>query len=161
MSNPLAGAVVIRMGSRHNLASVRLVSDHKDLEEGSALTVDFTKLLKIGDGGHHVVPVAVQDADTGEVLIVAYANAEALEATLERGEAVFYSTSRNEIWHKGATSGDTLTIVDVAVNCEQNSLLYRVHPNGEGACHTKSDNGRARSGCYYRTITSAGDLQLS
>lgn len=120
--------------------------------------MDFTKLLKIGDGGHHVVPVAVQDADTGEVLIVAYANSDALAATLERGEAVFYSTSRNEIWHKGATSGDTLAIVDVRVNCEQNSLLYRVRPNGEGACHTKGADGTARSGCYYRTITDAGDL---
>lgn len=143
-----------------NLASLPLVSDHTDLEEGSDLSLDFTKLQKIGDGGHHVVPVAVQDVDTGEVLIVAYANAEALEATLDRREAVFYSTSRNEIWHKGATSGDTLAIVDVSVNCEQNSLLYRVRPNGEGACHTKSADGRARSGCYYRSITNLGDLEL-
>lgn len=134
------------------------MSNHTDLEEGSTLTLDFTKLAKVADGGHHVVPVAVQDADTGEVLIVAYANAEALEATLERGEAVFWSTSRNELWHKGATSGDTLSIVDVRVNCEQNSLLYRVRPNGQGACHTKGADGRARSGCYYRTITSAREL---
>ncbi len=134
------------------------MSDHTELEEGTALTLDFTKLTKIGGDGHQVVPVAVQDADTGEVLIVAYANHEALEATLERGEAVFYSTSRNEIWHKGATSGDTLAIVDVLVNCEQNSLLYRVRPNGQGACHTKDEAGKARAGCYYRTITSPSTL---
>lgn len=134
------------------------VSDHTELEEGTALTLDFTKLVKIGDGGHHVVPVAVQDADTGEVLIVAYANDEAFRATLERGEAVFYSTSRNELWHKGATSGDTLSIVDVRINCEQNSLLYRVRPNGAGACHTKGADGVARSGCYYRTVTDADTL---
>ena len=137
------------------------MTDHTDLEEGTDLTLDFTKLLKIGDGGHHVVPVAVQDADTGEVLIVAYANEAALQATLERREAVFYSTSRNEIWHKGATSGDTLAIVDVAVNCEQNSLLYRVRPNGQGACHTKGADGVARAGCYYRTISEAGSLSFS
>lgn len=139
-------------------ASLRQVSGNADLEEGTTLAIDFTKLQTIGKDGHHVVPVAVQDADTGEVLIVAYANDDALRATLERREAVFYSTSRNEIWHKGATSGDTLAIVDVRVNCEQNSLLYRVRPNGEGACHTKDADGRARAGCYYRTVTDTGDL---
>jgi phosphoribosyl-AMP cyclohydrolase len=137
---------------------VLAVSTHKELEEGSALTLDFTKLAKIGGDGHQVVPVAVQDADSGEVLIVAYANEEALRATLERREAVFYSTSRNEIWHKGATSGDTLAIVDVLVNCEQNSLLYKVRPNGQGACHTKDEDGNTRAGCYYRNITDAGAL---
>jgi phosphoribosyl-AMP cyclohydrolase len=145
----------------HRSTTLLGVTDHAELEEGTDLTLDFTKLLKIGDGGHHVVPVAVQDADTGEVLIVAYANEDALSATLERGEAVFYSTSRNEIWHKGATSGDTLGIVDVSVNCEQNSLLYRVRPNGEGACHTKNDDGTARAGCYYRTITDTDSLRFA
>ncbi len=137
------------------------MTDHAELEEGTALTLDFTKLLKIGDGGHHVVPVAVQDADTGEVLIVAYANEEALNATLERGEAVFYSTSREELWHKGATSGDTLAIVEIKVNCEHNSLLYRVRPNGVGACHTSDESGKARMSYYYRKITDAGDLTFS
>lgn len=137
------------------------MSTHEELEEGSTLTVDFTKISAVGAGGHQVVPVAVQDADSGEVLIVAYANEEALAATLERGEAVFYSTSRNELWHKGATSGDTLAIVDVRVNCEQNSLLYRVRPNGEGACHTKDDEGRARAGCYYRTVTGPESLAFT
>ena len=134
------------------------MSTHHDLEEGTALTLDFTKLLKIAEGGHHVVPVAVQHADTGEVMIVAYANREALEATLERREAVFYSTSRNELWHKGATSGDTPAVVEVRVNCEQNSLLYRVRPNGVGACHTRDESGDARMSCYYRVVTDAGTL---
>ncbi len=134
------------------------MTSHAELEEGPELTLDFTKLVKIGDGGHHVVPVAVQHADTGEVMIVAYANQEALEATLERGEAVFYSTSREELWHKGATSGDTLAIVEVKVNCEQNSLLYRVRPNGVGACHTRDAGGTARMSCYYRRVTDAGQL---
>ena len=137
------------------------MSTHAQLEEGTELTLDFTKLAKIGDGGHQVVPVAVQHADTGEVMIVAYANREALEATLERGEAVFYSTSRQELWHKGATSGDTLGVVEVLVNCEQNSLLYRVRPNGVGACHTTDDSGAARMSCYYRRITDAGDLAFT
>jgi phosphoribosyl-AMP cyclohydrolase len=137
------------------------VSDHADLEEGTELHLDFAKLTKIGEGGHRVVPVAVQHADTGEVMIVAYANAEALAATLERGEAVFYSTSRQELWHKGATSGDTLAVVEVRVNCEQNSLLYRVRPNGVGACHTRDASGDARMSCYYRRITDAGQLDFA
>ncbi len=136
------------------------MTTHEELEEGATLALDFTKLTKIGGQGHQVVPVAVQDADTGEVLIVAYANDEALQATLERGEAVFYSTSRNEIWHKGATSGDTLSIVEVLVNCEQNSLLYKVRPNGKGACHTKDAHGHTRSGCYYRRISDTGALDF-
>ncbi|MEM9565014.1 MAG: phosphoribosyl-AMP cyclohydrolase [Actinomycetota bacterium] len=135
------------------------MSDHTELEEGTKLDLDFTKLQKIGHGGHEVVPVAVQHADTGEVMIVAYATAEALAATLDRGEAVFYSTSRQELWHKGATSGDTLAIVEVRVNCEQNSLLYRVRPNGVGACHTKGADGKARMSCYYRRINGAGELE--
>lgn len=135
-----------------------VVTTHADLEEGTALALDFTKLTKIADGGHQVVPVAVQDADSGEVLIVAYANDEAVRATLERGQAVFYSTSRNELWHKGATSGDTLTIVDVRVNCEQNSLVYRVRLDGAGSCHTRDADGTTRHGCYYRVVTSPDEL---
>jgi phosphoribosyl-AMP cyclohydrolase len=134
------------------------VSTHTDLEEGTTMTLDFAKLTKIAEGGHQVVPVAVQDADSGEVLIVAYANDEAVRATLERGQAVFYSTSRNELWHKGATSGDTLTIVDVRVNCEQNSLVYRVRLDGAGSCHTKDAEGTARHGCYYRVVTGPDEL---
>jgi len=137
------------------------VSTHAELEEGTELTLDFTKLVTIGAAGHQVVPVAVQDADTGEVLIVAYANDEALRATLERGEAVFYSTSRQELWHKGATSGDTLTIVDVRVNCEQNSLVYRVRLAGDGSCHTRDADGVARHGCYYRVVTSVDEITFT
>tara|TARA_B100000686_G_C16725665_1_gene937642 strand:- start:1277 stop:1696 length:420 start_codon:yes stop_codon:yes gene_type:complete len=136
------------------------VSNHDDLEEGTALNLDFSKLNQIGNDGHPVVPVVVQDNETGEVLIVAYANEEALQETLKRREAVFYSTSRNEIWHKGATSGDTLALIDVRVNCEQNSLLYLVQPEGQGACHTTREDGTTRSSCYYRSITSSNDLQF-
>ena len=74
------------------------------------------------------------------------------EQSLGNGVAAFWSTSRNELWVKGATSGDTLESVEVRVNCEQNSLLYLVRPLGKGACHTKGADGRARSTCYYRVI---------
>ncbi len=122
------------------------------LEEGSALTLDFSKLRQIGRGEAAVIPAAVQDYDTKEVLIVAYVNEEALAYTLTHGVAAFWSTSRNELWVKGATSGDTLELVEVRVNCEQNSLLYLVRPLGAGACHTKGADGKARTACYYRRI---------
>jgi phosphoribosyl-AMP cyclohydrolase len=134
------------------------VIDHQELEEGTDLALDFAKLAKIGSAGHQVVPAVLQEVDTGEVLFVGYANEEAFRATLERGQAVLYSTSRNVLWHKGATSGDTLTVVDVRVNCEQNSLLYRVRRDGAGACHTHDAEGMARSGCYYRVVTSPTTL---
>lgn len=124
---------------------------HEELEEGAVFALDFDKLEKVVACGEALVPVAVQDVDSGEVLIVAYVNAQALEYALENRVAAFWSTSRNELWVKGATSGDFLDLAEVRVNCEQNSLLYRVRPRGEGACHTKADN-KARSGCYYRRL---------
>ncbi|MBJ66810.1 MAG: phosphoribosyl-AMP cyclohydrolase [Gemmatimonadetes bacterium] len=124
---------------------------HEELEEGVVLALDFDKLAKVAACGQALVPVAVQDADSLEVLIIAYVNREALDYTIEHGVAAFWSTSRNELWIKGATSGDFLDLTDIRVNCEQNSLLYRVRLRGEGACHTKV-KGRARSGCYYRKV---------
>ena len=123
-----------------------------DLEEGTELNLDYGKLRAIGNGDAAVIPVAVQDYETREVLILAYVNQEALAYTLSHGVAAFWSTSRNELWVKGATSGDTLELVDVRVNCEQISLLYLVRHLGAGACHTRDADGIARSGCYYRRI---------
>jgi len=105
-----------------------------------------------------LTPVIVQDAATNRVLMLAYANEEALRRTRETGEAWFWSRSRNELWHKGATSGDWLDLVDVRVNCEQNSLLYRVRPHA-GVCHTKDASGKARKRCYYRALKDAGTLE--
>jgi phosphoribosyl-AMP cyclohydrolase len=122
------------------------------LEEGSELMLDFAKLAKVAQCGEAVLPVAVQDRDSQEVLLLAYANKAAFDYTLAHGVATFWSTSRNELWVKGATSGDTLKIVEIRVNCEQNSLLYIVEPLGQGACHTKGADGRARASCYYRKI---------
>jgi phosphoribosyl-AMP cyclohydrolase len=124
----------------------------KALEEGSDLQLDFTKLQKVAKTGLPVLPVVVQDADSHEVLVVAYANKEALEHTLKTGVATFWSTSRNELWIKGATSGDMLQIVDIRVNCEQNSLLYIVRMLGGGVCHTRDAEGHTRKTCYYRSL---------
>jgi phosphoribosyl-AMP cyclohydrolase len=127
-------------------------SAENTLEEGNELCLDFDKLRKVADCGQPVVPVAVQDADTKEVLILAYVNKEALDYSVKNGVAAFWSTSRNELWVKGTTSGDTLDLVEIRVNCEQNSLLYRVRPRGEGVCHTQDARGVPRSTCFYRRL---------
>jgi phosphoribosyl-AMP cyclohydrolase len=128
-------------------------------EEGSQLMLDFDKLASVARCGAAVMPVGVQDARSGELLIIAYANKAALEHTLETGNATFWSTSRNELWEKGATSGDVLKIREIRVNCEQNSLLYLVEPLGKGACHTKDADGNTRAGCYYRRLVN-GKLEF-
>jgi phosphoribosyl-AMP cyclohydrolase len=124
----------------------------KELEEGKELQLDFSKLQKVTGTGHLVLPVVVQDADSHEVLVVAYANQQAIDHSLQTGVATFWSTSRNELWIKGATSGDTLQLVDVRVNCEQNSLLYLVRMIGGGVCHTKDASGHTRKTCFYRSL---------
>ena len=134
--------------------------DHHTLEEGTTLHLDFKKLKKVANCGEDIIPAVAQDANTGEVLIVGYANETALNTARKEKMATFWSTSRNELWIKGKTSGDYLEIVEICVNCEQNSILYRVIPKGKGACHTKDKNGRARTGCYYRALTDKGTLEF-
>jgi phosphoribosyl-AMP cyclohydrolase len=123
------------------------------LEEGTKLTLDFSKLQKIADTRQAVVPVVLQHADTREVLFIGYANELALQETIKTKLAVLWSTSRNELWRKGETSGDVLDLVGIWVNCEQNSLLYCVRPRKGGVCHTKDASGKAREACYYRRLS--------
>jgi len=117
--------------------------------------MDWSKLAKVAEGNPDVVPVAVQDADTKELLVLAYANELALNHTFETGNATFWSTSRRELWEKGATSGETFEVIEVRVNCEQNSLLYLVRPRRGGMCHTKNSKHEPRIGCYYRKMDPA------
>src|SRR3989304_1337105 len=84
---------------------------------------------------HGLLPAVVQDAATGEVLMVAWMNAEALRRTRETGEAWFWSRSRAELWHKGATSGHTMRVREIRVDCDGDALLPKVNPAGP-ACHT-------------------------
>ena len=93
-----------------------------------------------------LIPAIVQDAETGEVLTLAYMNRESLQLTLEKGETYFWSRSRNELWHKGETSGNTQRVVEVRVDCDEDALLVRVQPAGP-ACHTGNRT------CFYRDIT--------
>ena len=93
-----------------------------------------------------LVPAIVQDAATNEVLMMAYMNPESLRLTLESGETHFWSRSRRELWHKGATSGNIQRVVEIRVDCDADTLLLRVHPAGP-ACHTGNRT------CFYRGIT--------
>ena len=121
------------------------------LEESSDLELDFGKIASIAKNCNDVIPVAVQNADTKEVILVAYTNEKAMKASIEARSLVLWSTSRNELWEKGKTSGETFDLIDAFVNCEQNSLLYTVRPRRGGICHTKNATGEPRD-CYYRKI---------
>lgn len=92
-----------------------------------------------------LIPAIVQDAESGEVLTLAYMNAESLQRTLESGETWFWSRSRGELWHKGATSGNTQRVVEIRHDCDGDALLVRVQPAGP-ACHT------GERSCFYRRV---------
>jgi len=104
---------------------------------------EFGVDLDFGEDG--LVPAVAQDADTGEVLMLAYANREAVEATVETGRAHYFSRSREALWEKGATSGHLQAVEEVRVDCDGDALLYLVDQAG-GACHT------GHRSCFYRTL---------
>ena len=93
-----------------------------------------------------LVPAIVQDAHTHQVLMLAYMNVEALRLTLETGEAHFWSRSRQALWHKGATSGNTQRVIEVRVDCDADAILLIVDPAGP-ACHT------GETSCFYRVMS--------
>jgi phosphoribosyl-ATP pyrophosphohydrolase/phosphoribosyl-AMP cyclohydrolase len=104
--------------------------------------------LKYNDKG--LIPTVVQDVNTKEVLMVAYMSDESLERTLEIGETVFYSRSRQELWHKGETSGNTQQVEEIYYDCDQDTLLILVEPAGP-ACHT------GEVSCFYRKMAENKD----
>ena len=116
-----------------------------NIEEGTRLMPQFEKR-----GG--LLPVAVQDTSTGRIIMLASVNEEALNKTLETGLATFWSTSRNQIWTKGETSGDYLKIDEILIDCDQDALVYKVTLAGLGVCHTFNQYGEHRKACFYRTV---------
>ncbi|MBN1886367.1 MAG: phosphoribosyl-AMP cyclohydrolase [Thermoflexales bacterium] len=92
-----------------------------------------------------LIPAVLQDVESGEVLMVAWMNAEALDLTLQTGEAHFWSRSRQELWHKGATSGNVMRVREIRVDCDADVLLLSVAPAGP-ACHT------GQRSCFFRTL---------
>ena len=104
------------------------------------------KLADIKYDGRGLVPAIVQDADTNEILMMAWMNEESLNRTLEQGTTWFWSRSRQELWNKGATSGNLQHVTDVRYDCDGDVLLVMVHPDGP-ACHTGERT------CFYRSLT--------
>jgi phosphoribosyl-AMP cyclohydrolase len=114
-----------------------------ELEESQKLNLQFEKR-----GG--ILPVIVQELESMEILMLGYTNQEAFDKTLSTGKATFWSTSRQEIWTKGETSGDFLKIEQIKIDCDQDALLYLVSILGAGVCHTKNSSGQTRKSCFYR-----------
>lgn len=115
----------------------------EELEEGGAFAPRF--------GPDGLVTAVTTDAETGEVLMVAHMNADALARTLDSGEAWYWSRSRGELWRKGATSGQLQSVVEIRVDCDQDAVLLKVRVAGDGGCcHT------GRRSCFYRTVARDG-----
>lgn len=105
---------------------------------------------------HGLIPAIVADATTGEVLMLAWMNAEALALTIATREAHFWSRSRAEIWRKGATSGNVLRIAEIRTDCDQDAILLRAELTGDGvACHT------GRRSCFYRVVQPGSPASLT
>ena len=119
-----------------------------DIEEGLAFTPKFD-----ADG---LVTAVVTDAKSGDVLMVAHMNEEAIRKTVASGEAWYFSRSRKTLWKKGETSGHTQRVVELRVDCDQDALWLKVKQAGEGACHT------GRRSCFYRAVPlgKAGSVTL-
>jgi phosphoribosyl-AMP cyclohydrolase len=100
-----------------------------------------------------LIPAIAQDAETGEVLMMAWMNAEALALTIETRQAVYWSRSRRELWRKGASSGHTQQVLDIKVDCDQDTVLLSVRQTG-AACHT------GRTSCFYRSVTDGASLDI-
>lgn len=103
----------------------------------------ITNVVSFDERG--LVPAIVQDASTGEVLMLAFMNSESLSKTVESGETWFWSRSRNALWHKGETSGNTQRVVSIEIDCDGDTLLIRVEPRGP-ACHTGERT------CFFRSL---------
>ena len=122
--------------------------DRAELEEGETFAPRFN-----ADG---LVAAVAVDADTGEALMLAWMNAEALQRTIDSGEAWYWSRSRNRLWHKGATSGQIQRVAEIRVDCDQDAILLRVRPQRPGACHV------GYRSCFFRSLrkTGTGALRL-
>jgi phosphoribosyl-AMP cyclohydrolase len=114
------------------------LADKSDIEEGLAFAPQF--------GADGLITAVVTDAKSGELLMVAHMNAEALRKTIESGEAWYYSRSRKKLWKKGESSGHVQRVAELRVDCDQDALWLKVEQAGEGACHT------GRRSCFYRAI---------
>lgn len=114
------------------------MANKSEIEEGSAFAPQY--------GADGLVTAVVTDVKSGDVLMVAHMNAEAVAKTIESGEAWYYSRSRKKLWKKGESSGHVQRVVELRVDCDQDALWLKVEQTGGGACHT------GRRSCFYRAV---------
>ena len=125
-------------------AAFNLPGDKAALENGTAFTPNFD--------AHGLLPVVATSAQTGEVLMLAYMNADALALTIQTGEAHYWSRSRKQLWRKGETSGNRQRVVEMRTDCDQDALWLIVDMGGDGtACHT------GHKSCFYRAVAEGED----
>jgi len=126
-----------------------VLSASKDIEEGTAFTPKFD--------ANGLVTAVVTDAASGDVLMVAHMNEEAVRRTVETGEAWYFSRSRQKLWKKGESSGHVQRVIELRVDCDQDALWLKVEQHGAGACHT------GRRSCFYRAMPlgQKGSLSLA
>ena len=116
------------------------------LDSKEEIETGFVFSPKFDENG--LIVCVTSDADTSEILMLAYMNAEALTRTIDTGEAYYWSRSRKELWHKGATSGSVQTVVEMRTDCDQDAILLKVRVGNTGAsCH------RGYRSCFYRAVT--------
>ena len=123
------------------------MTDYPEPLSGSAQ--DETRELRPKFNADGLIAAIAQDTGTGEVLLLAWMNADALAATIETGQATYWSRSRQALWVKGETSGHVQQVVDIRVDCDQDAVLLKVNQTG-GACHT------GRASCFYRIVEDGG-----
>jgi phosphoribosyl-ATP pyrophosphohydrolase/phosphoribosyl-AMP cyclohydrolase len=116
------------------------------------MSANLIQNLKFDDRG--LIPAVVQDDKTNEILMLAYMNSESLQRTLQTGETHFWSRSRNELWHKGETSGNTQRVTDIRIDCDSDALIVRVDPNGP-ACHTGEQT------CFFRDVNQSAPIAVA
>lgn len=117
-------------------------------EQGKELQLDFEKM-------NGLIPAIVQDWKSGEVLMLGFMNKTAMEKTVESGKLHFFSRTRNKLWMKGEISGHFQEVREVLVDCDQDTLLFKVHQVGGAACHT------GYASCFYRRTLEAGQLEFT
>ena len=114
--------------------------------------LDFSSFASLDKEQQKIIPVIVQHVTSKEVLMLAYVNVQALQMSLAKNKVILWSRSRKSLWVKGESSGDTIEIQEVRVNCEGNALLFLGLPITGSVCHTSDAKGKRRSTCFYRNL---------
>ena len=128
------------------MADFPTLNDKFELETGAVLAPRFDV--------NGLITAVVQDAETRDILMLAHMNAEALDKTLTTGQSHFWSRSRQEIWHKGATSGDFQNVREILIDCDQDAVILLVTMAGKSACHT------GRRSCFFRRVSGSENPEL-